>query len=82
MESEGESQPGELRSVELSGAGFSAMLERRDDRLIVTVGGLAYCNRMPVRTEYSLLEEELSIVGHDAVFERTLASAQRLASRQ
>jgi glucose-6-phosphate dehydrogenase assembly protein OpcA len=79
MERAGESQPGELQSIQLSGGDFSAELERRGARLIVTVGGLAYCNHLPASTEYSLLEEELRIVGHDAVFERTLVSAQGLA---
>jgi hypothetical protein len=79
MERTGESQPGELKSIVLSGAAFSAGLERCGARLIVTVGGLAYCNHLPALTEYSLLEEELRIVGHDAVFEATLVSAQRLS---
>jgi hypothetical protein len=47
--------------------------------LIVTAGALAYCNHLPKSTEYSLLAEELRIVGHDPVFEQTLASAHRLA---
>jgi glucose-6-phosphate dehydrogenase assembly protein OpcA len=72
--------PAELASLQLSGADFSAELERRGARLIVTAGGLAHCNHLPASTEYSLLAEELRIVGHDAVFERTLASAQRLAT--
>jgi glucose-6-phosphate dehydrogenase assembly protein OpcA len=71
--------PGKLRSIQLSGAGFSAEVERRGSRLIVTAGGLSYCNHLPAATEYSLLAEELRIVGQDAVFEKTLASAQRLA---
>jgi glucose-6-phosphate dehydrogenase assembly protein OpcA len=79
MQCTGESQPGEVQSIVLSGAAFSAELERRGARLIVTVGGLAYCNHLPALTEYSLLEEELRIVGHDAVFEKTLVSAQRLS---
>jgi glucose-6-phosphate dehydrogenase assembly protein OpcA len=74
-----ESVPGELQRVELSGTGFSAELERRGARLIVTVGGLAYCNNLPARSEYSLIAEELRIIDRDPVFEKTLASAQRLA---
>ena len=58
---------------------LSATLERRGSRLIVTVGGLAYCNRLPASTEYSLMKEELRIVGHDAIFEKTLISANRLS---
>jgi glucose-6-phosphate dehydrogenase assembly protein OpcA len=75
----GESVPGEMQRVELSGPGFSAELERRGARLIVTVGGLAYCNNLPARSEYSLIAEELRIVDGDPVFEKTVASAQRLA---
>jgi glucose-6-phosphate dehydrogenase assembly protein OpcA len=76
----GERAPGELRRIELSGPDFSAELERRGARLIVTVGGLAYCNNLPERSEYSLIAEELRIVDRDPGFEKTLASAQRLAA--
>jgi glucose-6-phosphate dehydrogenase assembly protein OpcA len=69
----------ELQGIELSGGDFSAGLKRRGARLIVTTGGLAYCNHLPASTEYSLLAEELRIVGHDAIFERTVASAYRLS---
>jgi glucose-6-phosphate dehydrogenase assembly protein OpcA len=79
MAREGEGQPGKLRGIHLSGSDFSAELERRGSRLIVTAGGLSYCNHLPKSTEYTLLAEELRIVGHDPVFEQTLASAQRLA---
>jgi glucose-6-phosphate dehydrogenase assembly protein OpcA len=79
MERTSESVPGQLRRIELSGPEFSAELARRGARLIVTVGGLAYCNNLPERSEYSLIAEELRIVDRDSVFEKTLASAQRLA---
>jgi glucose-6-phosphate dehydrogenase assembly protein OpcA len=68
-----------VRRIELSGPEFSAELEQRGSRLIVTVGGLAYCNHLPKPSEFSLITEELRIVDHDPVFEKTLASAQRLA---
>jgi glucose-6-phosphate dehydrogenase assembly protein OpcA len=74
-----EGAPGELQGITLSGPNFSAELARRGSRLIVTVGGLAYCNNLPARSEYSLIDEELRIVDSDPVFEKTLASAQRLA---
>jgi len=80
MVRQGEDQPGKLRSIELSGDGFSAEMERRSARLIVTVGGVAYCNNLPAITEYALMAEELRVVGRDAVFEKALASAQRLAN--
>jgi glucose-6-phosphate dehydrogenase assembly protein OpcA len=79
LEQEGPDQPPKLQSIQLSGDDFSATLERRGSRLIVTVGGLAYCNRLPASTEYSLMKEELRIVGHDAIFEKTLISANRLS---
>jgi glucose-6-phosphate dehydrogenase assembly protein OpcA len=82
MQQEGEGregQPPKLESILLSGDDFSAEVARRGSRLIVTVGGLAYCNRLPASTEYSLMKEELRIVGHDAIFEKTLLSAKRLS---
>jgi len=68
-----------LRRIELSGPECSAELLLRGARLIVTAGGIAYCHNLPVRSEYSLMAEELRIVDRDPVFEKTLASAQRLA---
>jgi glucose-6-phosphate dehydrogenase assembly protein OpcA len=79
MEQAGEAQPPQLEGIRLSGDDFSAELERRGSRLIVTVDGLAYCNHLPASTEYSLMKEELRIVSHDTIFEKTLLSAKRLS---
>ncbi len=46
----------------------------------VRVGGLVNRAVLPRPTDYALMREELSIPGRDAVFERTLAAAARLAA--
>ncbi len=46
----------------------------------VRVGGLVNRAVLPRPTDYVLMREELSIPGRDAVFERTLAAAARLAA--
>jgi glucose-6-phosphate dehydrogenase assembly protein OpcA len=65
--------------VLLEGPGISVELSRWEDRMVTTVNGLAQCVNLPVVTEYSLLREEQGIVRRDPVFEKTLASALRLA---
>lgn len=74
-----EAAHGDLHSIELAAPDWSADLSRSDDRLIVTAGGLAQCNPLPRTTDYSLMEEELRILGRDSVFERALVSARRMA---
>jgi glucose-6-phosphate dehydrogenase assembly protein OpcA len=74
-----DSARGELQKIELAAPGWSAELARYGERLIVTAGGLAHCNPLRPATDYLLMEEELRIVGRDAVFEHALASAQQLA---
>jgi glucose-6-phosphate dehydrogenase assembly protein OpcA len=66
-------------SVELAGGGFRVELARREDRLVITVDGARNCTNLPQPSDYLLMREELGIVRRDAVFERTLASAARLA---
>ena len=66
-------------SVELAGGGFRVVLERREDRLVITVDNTKNCTNLPQPGDYLLMREELGIVRRDAVFERTLASAARLA---
>jgi glucose-6-phosphate dehydrogenase assembly protein OpcA len=66
-------------NVELAGEGFRVELARRDDRLIITVDAASDCTNLPQPNDYLLMREELGIVRRDAVFERTLASAARLA---
>jgi glucose-6-phosphate dehydrogenase assembly protein OpcA len=72
------SGPASLR-VELAGGGFRVALVRQQDRLIITVDNAENCTNLPQPGDYLLMREELGIVRRDAVFERTLASAARLA---
>jgi len=65
-------------TVELSGGGFHVDLTRQQERLITTVDGQSHCVSLPHATDCRLLREELGIVRHDPVFERTLSSAARL----
>jgi hypothetical protein len=55
--------------------GFAVELAREDDRMVVTLNGASQCTNLPQPTDYLLMREELGIVRHDPVFERTLASA-------
>lgn len=66
-------------SVELTGDGFRVALARREDRLVIAVDDAENCTNLPQPSDYPLMREELGIVRRDAVFERTLASAARLA---
>jgi glucose-6-phosphate dehydrogenase assembly protein OpcA len=66
-------------SVELAGGGFRVELVRQEDRLVITIDNAQNCTNLPQPSDYLLMREELGIVGRDAVFERTLASAARLA---
>ena len=66
-------------SVELAGGGFRVELVRQQDRLVITVDNTENCTNLPQPSHYLLMREELGIVRRDAVFERTLASAARLA---
>jgi len=70
---------GRALRLELTGKDFRMSLERREDRLVTRVGDASQCVSLPRPTEYMLLREELGIVRHDPVYERTLASAARLA---
>ncbi len=71
---------GRALRVELTGGDFRVALERQDDRLTIQTGGLSHRTNLPQPTDYLLMREELGIVRRDAVFERTLASAARLAA--
>jgi glucose-6-phosphate dehydrogenase assembly protein OpcA len=66
-------------SVELAGGEFHVALARREDRLVITVDAAQNCTNLPQPSDYLLMREELGIVRRDAVFERALASAARLA---
>jgi len=65
--------------LELTGPDLHVELAREDERLVVTVNSLASCTNMPQPSDYLLMREELGIVRRDVVFERSLASAARLA---
>ena len=65
--------------VKLTGDGIAVKLAREDDRMVVTLNGASQCTNLPQPTDYMLMREELRIVRHDPVFERTLASAVQLA---
>jgi len=71
---------GRALRVELTGGDFRVTLERQGDRLTIQAGGLSHCTNLPQPTDYLLMREELGIVRRDPVFERTLASAARLAA--
>ena len=65
--------------VALTGDGFAVEMSREQDRMLTTVNGLTTCVSLSAPTEYLLMREELGIVRRDPVFERTVASAIRLA---
>ncbi len=69
----------ETLRLELAGEGFRVVLSRDADRLIAVVNEQSNCTNLPRPTDYLLMREELGIVRRDAVFERTLARAARLA---
>jgi glucose-6-phosphate dehydrogenase assembly protein OpcA len=66
-------------SVELTGGEFRVALARREDRLVITVDNAENCTNLPQPSDYLMMREELGIVRRDALFERALASAARLA---
>jgi glucose-6-phosphate dehydrogenase assembly protein OpcA len=70
---------GRALRIELAGQDFRMSLERREDRLVTRVGDASQCVSLPRPTDYMLMREELGIVRHDPVYERTLASAAKLA---
>jgi hypothetical protein len=65
--------------VELAGTGLRVELSREEERLVITVNSLSTCTNLPQPSDYLLMREELGIVHKDAVFERSLALAARLA---
>ena len=68
-----------MTALELAIGGFTVRLERQGERLVATVDGVTQCTNLSMPNDYLLLREELGIARRDAVFERTLASAARLA---
>jgi glucose-6-phosphate dehydrogenase assembly protein OpcA len=72
-------EPGlEALAIELAGERFRLELAREGERLVTRSEQLSRCTSLPEAPEYLLLSEELGILRHDPIFERTLASAVRL----
>lgn len=72
---------GNLRRLELSGRDLSISIGRTDGPVAeVRVNSLASRTVFTRHTDYSALREELAITGRDAVFERALQGALRLAA--
>ena len=65
--------------LELTGEALQVTLSRENDRLVTTVNEQSNCTHLPHTSDYLAMREELGIVSRDVVFERTLASAARLA---
>src|SRR5471032_978018 len=65
--------------MELSGPEVRVAMERQGDRLVIAVNRLSNCTNLPQPSDYLLMREELGIVRRDAVFEKSLVSAARLA---
>lgn len=63
----------------MDGEDVHVEMGRNEDRMTIAVNGLMHCASLPRPTEYLLMREELAIVRRDAIFERTVASASRLA---
>jgi glucose-6-phosphate dehydrogenase assembly protein OpcA len=74
-----EKQDGAALRMELSGPEVRVAMERQGDRLVIAVNRLSNCTNLPQPSDYLLMREELGIVRRDAVFERSLVSAARLA---
>jgi glucose-6-phosphate dehydrogenase assembly protein OpcA len=70
---------GAALEVVLEGEGIRVELARENDRLVVTVNGLAAHTNLSHPDDCLLMREELGITSRDAVFEETLASAAALA---
>jgi glucose-6-phosphate dehydrogenase assembly protein OpcA len=74
-----EKQDGAALRLELAGPEVRVELTRQNERLVITVNQLSNCTNLPQPSDYLLMREELGIVRRDAVFERSLVSAARLA---
>jgi glucose-6-phosphate dehydrogenase assembly protein OpcA len=68
--------------VVLEGAGLRLEMSRQEDRMVVSLNDLSHCTSLSPATDYLLMREELGILRRDPVFERTLASAVRLADAE
>jgi glucose-6-phosphate dehydrogenase assembly protein OpcA len=68
-----------LAVAELRSGDLDVVLERHDDRMAASINGLTQQTHLPQPSDYLLMREELGIVRHDPIFERTVALATRLA---
>ena len=69
---------GEDLAVELSGPALRVRLSRAGDKLTLAADGHSQCSNLPPSGDYQPLREELGLIRHDPVFERTLAAAAAL----
>ena len=65
--------------LELGGGALRVTLAREENRLVTTVDKQSNCTNLPLVSDYLVMREELGMLGRDAVYERTLASAAQLA---
>jgi glucose-6-phosphate dehydrogenase assembly protein OpcA len=75
----GTGQTADQPPVFLEGPGFQLEMARQQDRMTISLNGRSRCTSLSVATDYLLMREELDIVRRDPAFERTVASALRLA---
>ena len=66
-------------AVVLDGDGFHLEMRRQDGRMEISRNGATHCTSLAPPTDYLLMREELGVVRRDAVFEKTVAFAFRLA---
>ena len=75
LEQAGASNTWQIQCVELRGSGVSVQITRAEKGCVDTkADGLKARSVFSPLREWDLLHEELSVVGHDPVFERVLAS--------
>ena len=70
---------GDYLRLRLVGDGFTLELSRQQDRMVTILNGASQYTNLPQPADYHLMREELGIVRHDPVFEKTLTSAVQLA---
>jgi len=69
---------GENLALTLSGPQFQLRLSRQGDQLTLTSQDQITCVNLPAAGDYQPLREELALIRHDPVFERTLQAAALL----
>jgi glucose-6-phosphate dehydrogenase assembly protein OpcA len=71
-----------IEGIALGGESHTVSIRRaQGDAVLIEVDSLRSCTVIPVLREAELLAKELAISGHDAVFERVLPVAARLAAK-